>query len=140
MHLKRLNLVQIVVFLVVLAIHSAAQAPAPKPATPIAPVGSGTPTPRPTPTQVTDAQFGSRRNQERDAIEVRMEKERLKALNKERHESLKKDTDKLLLLATELKEAVDKSSKDTLSLEVIRKTEEVEKLSKQVREKMKQFY
>ena len=84
----------------------------------------------------TDPQFGQRRNQE-DPFEVRMERERQKALSKERYESLKKDTDKLLKLATELKESVDKTTKDTLSLEVIRKTEEVEKLAKQVREKMK---
>jgi hypothetical protein len=61
----------------------------------------------------------------------------LKAWNKERYENLKKDTDKLLELATQLKESVDKANKDMLSLEVIRKTEEVEKLAKQVRQKMK---
>jgi len=70
----------------------------------------------------------------------RMEHQRLKALNKERQDSLKKDTEKLLQLATELKEAVDKSSQNTLSLEVLRKTEEIEKLSKSIRDKMKDAY
>jgi hypothetical protein len=83
-----------------------------------------------------DPQFGPRRNQD-EPIEARLERERLKAWNKERYENLKKDTDKLLELATQLKESVDKANKDMLSLEVIRKTEEVEKLAKQVRQKMK---
>jgi hypothetical protein len=83
-----------------------------------------------------DPQFAPRRNQD-EPIEVRLERERLKAWNKERYENLKKDTDKLLELATQLKESVDKANKDMLSLEVIRKTEEVEKLAKQVRQKMK---
>ncbi|HUQ49966.1 MAG TPA: hypothetical protein VM056_04555 [Terriglobales bacterium] len=103
--------------------------------TEVAPAGmqSAAPIPPPMPS---DPQFNRRRNQE-EPIEVRMERERLKAWNKERFENLKKDTDQLLKLATELKASVDKANKDTLSLEVIRKTEEVEKLAKQVREKMK---
>lgn len=105
---------------------------------------SRNPTPIPTnesapPPPPVDPQFTSRRNQQRDPIEVRMEKDREKALQKERFENLKKDTDKLLKLANELKENVDKASKDTLSLEVIRKTEEIEKLAKSVREKMRSY-
>ncbi|HUS19296.1 MAG TPA: hypothetical protein VMZ25_06575 [Terriglobales bacterium] len=88
------------------------------------------------PPMPSDPQFGSRRNQD-EPFDAKLERERLKAMNKERYENLKKDTDKLLKLATELKESVDKANKDMLSLEVIRKTEEVEKLAKAVREKMK---
>jgi len=62
---------------------------------------------------------------------------REKAMNKQRQADLKKDTDKLFQLATELKEAVDKTTENTLSLEVIRKTDEIEKLAKEVRKKMK---
>ena len=82
-----------------------------------------------------DPQFG--KDRQKEPAEVRFEKDYLKAANKKRHESLKKDTDKLLELATELKESVDKTTEHTLSLEVIRKTEEIEKLAKSVREKMK---
>ena len=71
--------------------------------------------------------------------EIDMAKKRLKALKKEQYQSLKKDTDQLLVLATELKESVDKTTENTLSLEVIKKTEEVEKLAKKVREKMKGY-
>lgn len=68
-----------------------------------------------------------------------MEKAQQKARKKEQYESLKKDTDQLLVLATELKANVDKTTEDTLSLDVIKKTEEVEKLAKKVREEMKNY-
>ncbi|MBI2683575.1 MAG: hypothetical protein HYX26_10265 [Acidobacteriales bacterium] len=82
-------------------------------------------------------QYGAQRNGQRDPIDEKMERERQKAQNKERQESLKKDTDRLLALATELKEQVDKTDENRLSLDVLKKTEEIEKLAKQVREKMK---
>lgn len=46
------------------------------------------------------------------------------------------DSEKLLKLSQELKAEVAKSSKDTLSLTVIRKAEEVEKLAKALKEEM----
>ena len=127
--LKSLRGTALTILLIVVSVVSA------QTRTPIQPAGAAPAKPVPAP-QSSDPQFGQRRNQE-DPIELRMERDRQKALQKERFESLKKDTDKLLKLATELKESVDKATKDTLSLEVIRKTEEVEKLAKQVREKMK---
>lgn len=48
------------------------------------------------------------------------------------------DTTKLLQLAQELKAEVDKSSKDTLSLGVVKKAAEVEKLAKSLKERMRQ--
>ena len=69
--------------------------------------------------------------------EQEMEHERQKKLNQERQADLKRDTDKLFLLATQLKQAVDKSNENTLSLEVIKKAGEIEKLAKNVREKMR---
>lgn len=83
-----------------------------------------------------DPQFQQRRNGRDDTFE-KMEKESAKRRNKERQERLKQDTDKLLNLATELKQYVDKSNENILSLDVIRKAEEIEKLAHQVREKMK---
>jgi hypothetical protein len=47
------------------------------------------------------------------------------------------DTAKLLTLANELKAELDKSTKDTLSLGVIKKAEQVEKLAHKVRDEMK---
>lgn len=72
---------------------------------------------------------------ERDA-QRRMAKE----ANKKRHEDIKRDTDKLLQLATELKLYVDKTNENMLSLEVVRKAEEVEKLSKEIQKKMRSGY
>jgi hypothetical protein len=77
--------------------------------------------------------------QEPSEQEVRLQKEQAKKLNQERHESLKRDTDKLLKLTTELKEHVDKSNENMLSLDVIKKAEEIEKLARSVREKMKGY-
>ena len=65
--------------------------------------------------------------------------EQSKALNKARYAKLKNDTDQLLKLATELKESVDKANPNTLSVDVIKKTEQIEKLAKSVREKMKNY-
>jgi hypothetical protein len=46
------------------------------------------------------------------------------------------DTQKLVKLSQELKTEVDKSNKDTLSLAVIKKAEEVEKLAKSLKEEI----
>lgn len=85
----------------------------------------------------TDPQFGARRNQSPD--EAQREREQARARNKERQEKLKADTEKLLQLATELKQYVDKTNENILSIEVIKKTDEIEKLAKSVREKMKTY-
>ena len=58
-------------------------------------------------------------------------------VNLQRQEELKKDTEKLLELATELKQSVDKADENTLSLEVIKKADQIEKLAKSVKDKMK---
>jgi hypothetical protein len=47
------------------------------------------------------------------------------------------DTARLLQLANELKAEVDKSNKDMLSMTVIRKAEEIERLARAMREKSK---
>ena len=51
-------------------------------------------------------------------------------------EQILADTQKLHRLSQELKAEVDKSSKDTLSLSVIRKAQEVEKLARSLKEEM----
>ena len=59
------------------------------------------------------------------------------AANLERKKQISDDAAKLVELATELKKEVDKTDKDTLSVNVIRKAEMIEKLAKGVKEKMK---
>jgi hypothetical protein len=66
-----------------------------------------------------------------------MDKEMLKKANQERQAQLRRDTERLYQLSTQLKQYVDKSSENTLSLEVIKKAEEIEKLAHSVKEKMK---
>ncbi len=71
-----------------------------------------------------------------DPATIEMQKRMAKERNKQRFTELKKDTDQLLDLATQLKKSVDEANDQTLSLEVIRKAEQIEKLAKHVREKM----
>ena len=68
---------------------------------------------------------------------ARLTKEMAKKAAKERVAALKHDTDKLLKLSVELKDSVDKSDENVLSLDVIKKAEEIEKLAHSVKEKMK---
>ena len=60
-----------------------------------------------------------------------------KKANLERQAALKADTDKLVKLAGELKDYVDKTNENVLSLDVVRKAEEIEKLAHSVKDKMK---
>ena len=57
--------------------------------------------------------------------------------NAARQKQLAADSAELLKLANELKTEVDKTNKDTLSLTVIRKAGEIEKLAHNVKEKMR---
>ncbi len=65
------------------------------------------------------------------------QKNHFEQANAERKRQIEDDAARLLQLATELKAEVDKTDKDTLSLNVIRKAETIEKLAKGVKEKMK---
>jgi hypothetical protein len=83
-----------------------------------------------------DPQFRSHSTPE----DVKRDNDRMKAMNKDRAERIKRDTDKLLALATELKQYVDKTNENVLSVDVIRKTDEIDKLAKSIRERMKEDY
>jgi hypothetical protein len=72
-----------------------------------------------------------------DEDRIKIEKEMAKKANQQRQEQLKRDTEKLLKLAAELKQYVDKTNENVLSLEVLKKAEEIEKLAHSVKEKMK---
>ena len=66
-----------------------------------------------------------------------MEEEQARMRDTERQKKMLEDTAKLLVLANELKVAVAKSDKNTLSLDVVRKADEIEKLAHSVKERMK---
>jgi hypothetical protein len=72
-----------------------------------------------------------------DPINPHREEQQAKLRNDDRQKRLVADTDKLLALATDLKQQVDKSTKDTLSVDVIKKADEIEKLAHSVKERMK---
>ncbi len=63
-----------------------------------------------------------------------------KERRKQQWREIKRDSERLLEVATELKQYVDKSGEGVLSVEVIRKAEEMEKLSKALQKKMKSAY
>jgi hypothetical protein len=70
-------------------------------------------------------------------MEAHRAEQQAKLQNNDRQKRLVADTDKLLALATDLKAQVDKSTKDTLSVDVIKKADEIEKLAHSVKERMK---
>jgi hypothetical protein len=72
-----------------------------------------------------------------DDAQRRVAKEMEKKANLERQAALRKDTERLLQLAEELKASVDKSNASVLSLEVMKKAEQIEKLAHSVKDKMK---
>jgi Tfp pilus assembly protein PilN len=56
----------------------------------------------------------------------------------ERQKRLEADTEKLVALTTALKAQVDESNKDILSIDMIKKAEEIEKLARSVKERIKE--
>jgi hypothetical protein len=87
------------------------------------------------PTQI--PRLGANPDDREDQERTKLEKDMAKKLNHERQVQLQRDTDSLLKLATELKKYVDKSNENTLSLDVVKKAEEIERLAHSVKEKMK---
>ena len=77
------------------------------------------------------------RDQPHDESRARLEEQLSKSRNSERQRRLIDDTNKLLSLATELKTDVDKTDKNTLSVDVIKKADEIEKLARSVKDRMK---
>lgn len=73
-----------------------------------------------------------------DPMQQEMHDRMMREANKKRQQDIRDETDKLFQLATDLKTAVDKSNENLLSLDVVRKADEVEKLAKKVKEKMKE--
>jgi len=67
----------------------------------------------------------------------KMQKEAEKHRNEKRQSDLQRDADQLFKLAGELKKSVDSTNEHVLSVEVLRKTEEIQKLAKSVHDKMK---
>jgi len=72
-----------------------------------------------------------------DETHRKFEHDREKKANEERFQKVKDDTEKLVQLSNELKEYVGKANEHTLSLDVIKKAEEIERVAKNVKDKMR---
>ncbi len=66
-----------------------------------------------------------------------VDRERSAKMQELRQEAIRRDTEKLFQLSVELKDYVDKSSNNVLSLDMIKKAETIEKLARSVKDKMK---
>jgi hypothetical protein len=76
------------------------------------------------------------------SVDPSQQLERVQIANafRERQVALRRDTEKLLSLAAELKQNVDSTSPNILSMDVIKKAQEIEKLAKSVKDKMREAY
>lgn len=66
-----------------------------------------------------------------------LEMQQARARNAERQKQLVADTQKLVALANQLQDEVSRSNKDMLSLDVVRKADEIDKLARTVRDRMR---
>ena len=77
------------------------------------------------------------RNKQMEMQQQQIKKQNFEVVNAERRKIIADESALLLKLATDLKAEVDKTNKDTLSLNVIRRADMVEKLAHDMKEKMK---
>lgn len=78
-------------------------------------------------------------NHEESGVNARMQEQLADRRNSDRQKQLVADTEKLFVLAEQLRNEVAKSNKDQLSVPVVKKSEEIEKLAKAVKEKMRGY-
>jgi hypothetical protein len=68
------------------------------------------------------------------------DRERAKKANEMLQMEIKRDTEKLVQLSAELNESIDKSSQGLLAADTFKKAEQIEKLARSVKSKLKQSY
>jgi hypothetical protein len=89
------------------------------------------------PIQRTTPPYASSTQTQEDEARAKMERDMEKRRNEDRQKQIKRDAEKLLQLATELKGYVDKSNENVLSMDVVKKADEIEKYARSVKDKMK---
>ena len=67
-----------------------------------------------------------------------VQQQQAKAANEQRQVEIKRDTEKMFQLTAELKESLEKSSQNVMSMDDLKKVEQIEKLAHGVKSKMKQ--
>jgi hypothetical protein len=73
-----------------------------------------------------------------DPMRETMREGMIRQANEQRHKKMLDDANRMVQLSNELKADVEKAQKDELSLEVMKKAAEVEKLAHDVQQRMKQ--
>jgi hypothetical protein len=76
------------------------------------------------------------RDRSLDPLNPRMEEQQTRTRNNERQRKLVADTDRLLALATSLKQQVE-GNKDAPAVDMVKRAEEIERLAKSVKDRMK---
>ena len=69
----------------------------------------------------------------------RLKQSQVEAILKDDHKKSLEDATKLLTLSEELKMELEKSGSNTLSLSALKKAEEIEKLAKRIRGRLRRF-
>jgi hypothetical protein len=72
-----------------------------------------------------------------DSMHKQSDAKRFKELNELRQKEMTSDTAKLVALASDLKDELGKTGQETLSMNAVRKAEQIEKLAHDVRDRMK---
>lgn len=72
--------------------------------------------------------------------EEQVDRERAQKANELLQMEIKRDAEKLVTLSSELKDFVDQHSQGVLSLDAVKKAEQIEKLAKSLKSKIKQSY
>jgi hypothetical protein len=73
-----------------------------------------------------------------DPMRAEMREKMIRTANEQRHKKMLDDANKMVQLANELKADVEKAQNDELSVGVLKKAAEVEKLAHDVQQRMKQ--
>jgi hypothetical protein len=68
------------------------------------------------------------------------QKKQQAALNQQREAEIRRDTERMLELTQELNAYLQKSNQNVVSVDAIKKAEQIEKLARSVKSKMKQIY
>jgi hypothetical protein len=69
-----------------------------------------------------------------------IQKQQALAANQQRQAEIRRDTEKMFQLSSELKDYLDKTGQGVMSVEAIKKAEQIEKLAHSVKSKMKQSF
>jgi hypothetical protein len=69
-----------------------------------------------------------------------IQKEQARRANLQRQVEIRRDAEKMLELSTQLKGYLDKADQGVLSLDAVKKAEQIEKLAHSMKGKMKQVY